>query len=347
MSVEAIRIGLTGAFSGPHTTHTAQMKWGALLATREWESRHASPVRVIVGDEQAEAEKAPTVAKHLIDEQVQGVIGHFSSGCALAAAPLYREAGIPLLAPASTHPDLSQWDHIFRLCARDDQVSRVMGEWAARHFHPQRVGLLDDGSVYGKTLMDYTFQTLTKLGISSGIRLEWPKEDTANGKDSLCSLIEQADPEVILFGGRSRAAADMTRTLRQQGINLPLVFGDDVLNAEFLDQTAEASRNVWIVGSIPPSRNGRTASFFDAYRREVGTDPGFYAASTYLATEILLQALVQDDWADKGYGLLQARTWETLLGEQSFDADGNLRAVSLGLWKVEPGRILLSDRFEL
>src|SRR5215472_489660 len=39
------------------------------------------------------------------DPRVAGVIGHYTSGCALAAAPIYAKSSIPMLTPSATNPD--------------------------------------------------------------------------------------------------------------------------------------------------------------------------------------------------------------------------------------------------
>ena len=52
-------------------------------------------VQLVYADNASDSAKAPTAAQTLISQGVSVVIGTYGSGCAIAAGPLFKDAGIP------------------------------------------------------------------------------------------------------------------------------------------------------------------------------------------------------------------------------------------------------------
>lgn len=70
-------------------------------------------------DDGANRVRAEQVAEQMVAADVDLVIGHFSSDAAVSAAPVYRQASIPLLTPAATIDCLTQDHHnVFRFVRR-------------------------------------------------------------------------------------------------------------------------------------------------------------------------------------------------------------------------------------
>lgn len=61
------------------------------------------------------------------------MVGHFNSECARVAGRLYQAAGVPLLLPAATAPDLCRAVGAWRLCASETRQVAVMLDYLARH----------------------------------------------------------------------------------------------------------------------------------------------------------------------------------------------------------------------
>ena len=73
-------------------------------------------IEIIRYDDKNTAEEATTIAQKIVsDKKVAGVIGHFSSGVCMTAAPLYQENKIIEISPSASHPEYSLiGDYIFR-----------------------------------------------------------------------------------------------------------------------------------------------------------------------------------------------------------------------------------------
>ena len=111
-------------------------------------------------DDRADAVQAARIARTIVADQPDCVVGHFLSDAAHAAAPFYAEAGIPLLLPAATRSDLTQFATTYRVCASEtDYVRWLSAQMAALGWHPRHL-ICDD--------------TLHAKGLSAQLCEQWP-----------------------------------------------------------------------------------------------------------------------------------------------------------------------------
>ena len=111
-------------------------------------------------DDRADAVHAVRIAQTIVADQPDCVVGHFLSDAAHAAAPFYGEAGIPLLLPAATRSDLTQFATTYRVCdSETDYVRWLSAQMSALGWHPRQL-ICDD--------------TLHARGLSAQLREQWP-----------------------------------------------------------------------------------------------------------------------------------------------------------------------------
>src|SRR3546814_17676802 len=73
-------------------------------------------------DDQADPRTAVQVAQQLVDEDVNGILGHFNSGTTIPASRVYNEAGLPQIAMATSPEYTNQgYDTTFRMMTSDTQ----------------------------------------------------------------------------------------------------------------------------------------------------------------------------------------------------------------------------------
>ena len=134
-------VGIVGPLTGPRAAYGQWLRLAAM----------GTSLPLLWEDDAADPAVAVDAARRLIAAQVEVVIGHFNSECARAAGALYRAAGIPLLLPAATAPDLCAAVGAFRLCASELKQVAVMVEYLERcDVHIKDVWT--DGSAYGERL---------------------------------------------------------------------------------------------------------------------------------------------------------------------------------------------------
>ncbi|MFE0650237.1 FAD-dependent oxidoreductase [Streptomyces sp. NPDC059534] len=139
-----------GAVVGPFSGERAA--WGEHLERAA--AHYGSAVTWELYDDRGETETALQIAEAVVAEGRHTlVVGHFNSAGARVALPVYRAAGLPVLLPLATTPDLlaDSTGTILRWCP-DDRAQAVDLLAAVRDAGHTRIAVAHDGSVYGERL---------------------------------------------------------------------------------------------------------------------------------------------------------------------------------------------------
>ena len=120
-----IFIGIAGPLSGQNAAYGNELRVGAAAAIAAVNASggiNGETLSLVEGDDGCDAKRAVEVAKSFVSKDVRLVVGHFCSSASLAAAPTYMSAGILMLNPSVTSPELTSknlWN-VFRVTGRDD-----------------------------------------------------------------------------------------------------------------------------------------------------------------------------------------------------------------------------------
>ncbi|MCS6964055.1 MAG: ABC transporter substrate-binding protein [Thermoflexus sp.] len=264
-----VYIGLVAPFEGRDRAIGYDVIFGARLAVRAWNAAHPQgPFVMLValddqGDPALAQERARQIASH---PGLMAVIGHFRPATTKAAAPIYRAAGIPLIAPLlpadripegalPTAPDQRMMVEAL-LQALPPEGERSL--WIARDeeeqwFGPELAGLLRErGWVVREA--------------------HW-EEASPQGK------------EPVLFDGRAVHAAEAARRWRREGWQGPLWGGPGLLHPD--SRLLQNAGEVWIVAE---TRSMEDREWVEAYRAiALGATPGPYAPLGYDLVWVLMQ----------------------------------------------------------
>src|SRR3989337_258637 len=87
-------------------------------------------------------------AQIVADPDVLLVIGHLTSNVALPASEVYRRAGLAMISPANSDPQLTArgFDAVSRVIGRDDVQGAAAAEFAAAELKARRGVIVHDGS---------------------------------------------------------------------------------------------------------------------------------------------------------------------------------------------------------
>jgi branched-chain amino acid transport system substrate-binding protein len=205
-------IGVAGPFSGPRAAYGFMLKEVAC-------AEMAADIRLVFGDDVADVSSAQAVARSFVAADVCAVVGHFNSECAAAAAPFYRDRGIPLLLPASTKPGLADAIGAYRLCPTDDDQVGAMVEWLIRR-GMGHVGIWTDLSVYGQRVATLFRRLCQHLRITVG--------DCAPAGN-------RSQSAVAFFGAHHAVAGALSRIERSRAGDFVALCCDDCSVAEFAE----------------------------------------------------------------------------------------------------------------
>ena len=109
-----VKVGVAGPLTGGGAAYGKDIENGVRMAVDEANAARTTvggkPVKFVVAsqDDQSDPRTGVQAAQQLADAQVAVVIGHFNSGTTLPASKIYAKAGIPMITPSATNPDITR-----------------------------------------------------------------------------------------------------------------------------------------------------------------------------------------------------------------------------------------------
>ena len=252
-------------------------------------------IDVVIEDDGGSPEAASQVTGKLIaNHQVVAIIGAGTSGNSLAAAPKAQSAKVPLIAPSSTDPTVTQvGNYIFRACYIDAFQGEVMAKFAANALKARKAAvMLDFNSPYSRGLTNFFEYSFAKLDGHIVLKQSY-KQGDADFRGQL-SAIKAAEPDVIYIPGYYGDVALIAKQARQLGLTQPLLgadgwdapelwaLGGDALNGSFISNHYSAD---------DPAENIQT--FVRNYQLRYHLTPDAHAALAYDALRFLAEAMLR------------------------------------------------------
>ena len=170
-SAQTVKIGHAAPLSGPMSHWGKDNENGIRLAIEELNAQKlvigGKPVQFELKseDDQGDPKQAVVVANQMVDSGVQAMLGHFNSGAAIPAAPIYNKQSIPNLSPA-TNPGFTElgYNNVFRVLASDADVGAALAQLAVGKLGAKRIAVVDDRTAYGKGSADDFSKRVKALG---------------------------------------------------------------------------------------------------------------------------------------------------------------------------------------
>jgi branched-chain amino acid transport system substrate-binding protein len=286
-------------------------------------------IDVVFEDDKGSPEAAAQLTGKLIDSyKVVAIIGAGASGNSLAAAPKAQAAKVPLIAPSSTNPAVTQvGDYIFRACYIDAFQGEVMAKFAANTMKAKKAAiLLDYNNPYSRGLTDFFEYSFAKLDGHIVAKQSY-KQDDADYRGQL-SAIKAANPDVIYIPGYYGDVALIARQARQLGLTVPLLGADGWDAPELWALAGDALNGSYIsnhYSADDPAENIQT--FTRNYRQRYGNlTPDAHAALAYDALRFLAEALQKvgtSGGAKLRDALAETRNFNGVTGIISMDRERN------------------------
>ncbi len=344
-----IKIAVCGPMTGDQGKLGEDLQRGAALAVAEWNARGGvlgRRIELVIGDDQHDGKQARAVAVRMVAEGVSGVVGHFNTGCTIPASDVYNEAGIPMITPASTNPQVTErgYENVFRVCGTDDQQARVAAEWTVSRLKAKRVAILHDNTPYGKGLADFYKDALGHKNKVEVVYYGGIVQGDLDYKAVLARVKEQT-PDLWFFGGIFNEGARLVKQARELGLAAPFMSGDGTFDPEFLTVAGPAAEGAILTFGPDPLRIPSAKTFLEEYRKRYG-DHGPYSIYSYDAANILLAGIAAAKTVEgsKVSAAIHAREHDGAFGKISFDAKGDVKVAPYICWKVEKGVFVPLDQ---
>jgi branched-chain amino acid transport system substrate-binding protein len=349
-----IQIGFFGDLTGPTFNFGLSAKNGVLMAADEINQTggiNGHPIDIVIEDDKGSPAEAAQVTGKLIDRyKVIAIIAAGASGNSLAAAPKAQSAHVPLIAPSSTNPAVTQaGDYIFRACFIDAFQGEVMAKFAANTLKAKKAAImLDFNSPYRRGLTEFFEFSFAKMNGQILLKQSYSQGD-ANYRGQL-SLIKAANPDVIYIPGYYGDVAIIARQARQLGLTVPLLGADGWDAPELWELGGDALNGSYISNHYSADDPSETIQHFvHGYRQRYGNlTPDAHAALAYDALRFLAEA-IQRAGTTEGPKLREAlaetKNFPGVTGIISMDRNRNAVKPAVVL-KLEDGRYVYQETID-
>lgn len=341
-----IVIGGIFPLSGGVAVYGVECKNGIDLAIEEINAAggvNGKNIVLISEDDEGNPDKTVNAYQKLTSKDgVKLIIGSLTSGCTQAITNRAQAQKVVQIAPAATAPAITDaGGFIFRTCYTDPFQGKVGGKFASEDLGAKTAAILyDTGNDYSVGLTENFEAAFT----AAGGTIVSKEAYTTNDKDFNAQLtkIKSANPDVIYLPDYYNVVALISKQLRAQGINVPIIgadgwdgilgnAGDEVLNGFYSNHYAVDSTSASV------------QNFVKAFNAKYSKDPNAFAAlgydSVYLLKDAILKAGSADSVAVKD--ALASISGEYVTGNLSFDAKHNpvKSAVMLEIIKADDGSL--------
>lgn len=297
---DTVKIGLNYELSGPTADYGTKERNGASIAIDQFNAREDKPFTVegIEIDNKGEPAEAVTANTKLIEQDgVVGVVGPATSGASIATYDFATSKQVPVVSPSATQVDAtlkadgSAYEYAWRVCFEDSYQGKGMAQHAYKDMGMKKVVMINEVSDYGNGLAAAFKEQFTALGGEVVDETQYQSGD----KDfaSFVTKIKDLDFDGVFIAGYYNEAAQIVKSVKAEGIDTPIIGGDGLDSQDFIDQVgADLANNIFYTTAytaIDPSEE--LSKFIADYNAKYGEDPSMFAALSYDATNLLLQAL--------------------------------------------------------
>lgn len=184
------------------------------------------PIQLILLDNQSTPIGSNIAAEEAIKLNVTAVVGAHWSSHSLAMAPLLQKAGIPMISPGSTNPNVTQvGDYIFRACFLDSFQGKAMAHFAAKDLNAETAVIVRNiNEDYSVMLAEFFRKSFIILGGKILLDLEY--RGKAVDFAEIISTVLPVNPDVIYLPGYTRDSGLFIKQAREMGLRSIFLGGD-------------------------------------------------------------------------------------------------------------------------
>ncbi|MBW0091450.1 branched-chain amino acid ABC transporter substrate-binding protein [Pseudonocardia sp. KRD-184] len=349
-------VGMVAPLSGPLSALGLGMQNSADLAVDQANQNCTVPgyaLRLQAEDDQSQPAIAANAATRLAsDPNVVGVVGTLNSSTAQTVQPILLERGIVQISPANTNPTLTQgeayetaparaFSNYFRVATTDAVQGPFGAQYLVNTAGKKRIAVIDDGKTYGAGLAAAFAAEATRLGAEIVFTGKVGENDT--DFSGVVTQVRAATPDAVYYGGEYPAAGPLSAQIAQGGLDIPVMGGDALINAEYVPLGGRVGDLGTSVGA--PAEDLDSAQQFITDYEAANYVEGFetYGALTYDSTNIIINSLVTalngGDWSEDTRAAVveavQATDYQGAAGPVTFDEFGDTTNKLLTVYTVE------------
>ncbi|HLC75622.1 MAG TPA: ABC transporter substrate-binding protein [Candidatus Peribacterales bacterium] len=336
-----LKIGFIGPLTGDAAPYGVDMINGTKMAVDEINAAGGIGGRMIelVAEDGrcTGADSASAVQKLVNVDKVVAIVGGGCSGETLAAAPVAEAAGVVMISPLSSSPDVTMaGDFIFRNYPSDALKTKAMASLLLEEGFT-KLAMISENTDFAQAFRE----SLKKdLGEDSVVFDEVVDPGTKDFR-TLITRLKDVEFDIFFPNGQSDAAISaMMQQLREQELTQQAISHDVADSLTLAQMAPEAVEGMYIV-NVPTA--GQGGEFETLFNQKFGGAQATiaFAAHSYDAMKLLAQAIGTagtEGVAIRDY-LYSMSAYAGVVGDFSFDSNGDVLGIPYGLKQFKNGII--------
>ncbi len=286
--------------SGPNASLGIDEQRGIELAIMDYgEEFMGRPIELVGEDSLCSPEGGQAGATRLVtNEQLVGIIGPTCSSAGRVAAPIVTEAGMTMISPSNTAPDLtdpaSHEDGFLRTAHNDTVQGNIAADYAYNTVGVTSAATIHDGSIYAEQLANVFAESFQELG-GEIVAQEAVNAGDTDMRPVLTSIVSQ-EPDLIYYpifiseGGFITSQAQEISGLEE----VVLMGADGLYSPDFIDAAGDAAVGMYLSSPDFSAFGSAYQDFVQAYQEAYGEEPlSVYHAHAYDAAMMIFNAAEQ------------------------------------------------------
>ncbi len=288
-----LKIATASPLSGDRAVLGSAIRNGVLLAAERRAKEIAAlgfDVKVVPYDDRARRGVGIAKAEEIVaDPDVLFVIGHLTSNVAVPASEVYQRAGLAMISPANSDPQLTDRGFltVSRVVGRDDIQGAAAADFAATELKARRVFIVHDGSPAGLAVAAAFRERARRTGLSLAGERGLEKD-----LGPLLAALAASPPDLVYLSMTFAQAGAVIRQARAKEVKSAFI-GPDWLDSPRLLQVAGRSAvgTYFTLVAGPPDFYAGSEAFVQDYRKRFTAEPPPFALQAFDAATLGLEAL--------------------------------------------------------
>ena len=343
-AADTIKIGIAGSHSGDLASYGLPTVKAAQLVVKDINAQGGvigRKVELVIEDDACKPELATNVATKLVSAKVDAVIGHICSGATKAALRTYKEAGIVVISPSATSPELTlsgQYPNFFRTIAPDNTQAKLVADFALQTLKLFKIAIIHDKGDYGKGFAQYAKKFIEDSGKAQVVLYEGVTPGAVD-YSAIVQKIKYAGADVVIYGGYHPEAASIVQQMRKKGMKTVFISDDGVKDQTFIKVAQSYAEGVYASGPKDTTKNPLAITAIAEHRKTYGSEPGAFYLNAYAAIQAVLNAMNKAKSTEYNAVTKALRTYntDTPMGKIKFNKEGDAIGAGFSIYQVRKG----------
>jgi branched-chain amino acid transport system substrate-binding protein len=303
------------------------------------------PLEVVMVNDKADLTHSIGVAQQFAnDEDIQFVIGHWTSETTLATSKIYHMGDKILFTIVSTSPEITRThvDSVFRLIPNDEDMGKKISSQIAERGYKNVI------IYYGKAKPEKNFaniveQELNRLGVNIVDRVSDVNRD--GGFDNAYKKWQYLEADCIVLGYDILVAKDFVKNIRKHDKDMAIMGTEILGRTDVLEELGDDRNNIsFITFKNAYPGNDKMADFEKKIKDQYGRDVKSGGATAYDTIYIIKKALEEVGQGATSEALVQYLkedfTYQGANGTYDFDEYGEVINKPMDMITITDGQYI-------